>query len=498
MKSMKKSAGLLLALVMVVAMAAAAFAAKITIDDTKTEHSTYVAYKLLNATNATDESGGATSNFIYTLNEKYKDVLQNVTGKTTEQEIIDYISGLSGDEVQDFADSVYSKVKNKEVDVTANVNIFANVEQGYYLIVEASSLDDHPDTISMVMLDTAGQSDITVHTKEDAPTVEQKVQDIDDATGETSGWQDSADYDIGDEVPFKITGTVSEKYARYKQYYYRFASAATHLIINMGTVKVDVDGVEVTSECNITSASTNEGTVLDVTIDDLKKLSGVTVTKDSKIVVTYTATLAEAAIIGGSGNTNKVRLDYSCDPYYQGNELKYNRTPEDTTAVFTFASIVNNVDGEKDPLKGAEFTLYKYGKVTDDASGAYDYVVCRNKFTADKTGTVFTAKGLDAGRYKIIETKVPAGYNKAADVEFTITATHEDEADEPKLRTLTVDNQQITVNKAAGTFTTDIENNSGTELPATGGIGTTIFYVVGSLLVLCAGVALIAKKRAGV
>ncbi len=492
MKHMKKLVGLLLTMVMVMAMSITTFATDITISDDDANGSTYVAYKLLNATNAVDEKEEATDKFAYTLNNKYEAVLKEVTKKEAEADIIEYISKLSDDDVQTFADSIYAKVKSMGVDVTATNKTFSNVNQGYYLIAETATAG-HPDTMSLVMLDTAGQDSIYVTTKEDSPKVEKKVRDKNDTTGVISGWQDSADYDIGDEIPYQITGTVSDKIANYKEYYYSFTDKMTHLTYKDNSVKVMIGESDVTSQFATNWKADTK--TLTVTCKDLKKLTGATVNANSKIVVTYTATLDADANIGAAGNPNTVKLTYSNNPYHEGDGTPTNDTPEDKNIVFTFEGIVNKVDGAHHPLKDAEFTLYKFDQEKNE------FVEYKNKLTVggegDKAGTVFTAKGLDDGKYKIVETKVPAGYNKAADVEFTITATHDETADEPTLLTLTVDNTNVTANKETGTVSTSVVNNSGTELPSTGGMGTTLFYIIGAILVIGAGVVLIARKRMG-
>ena len=108
-----------------------------------------------------------------------------------------------------------------------------SVDQGYYLITETkvgtTGKPAQTGSVSLVMLDTAGNKDISVKTKKDVPEVVKKVKDVNDSTGEKSGWQDSADADIGDEIEYQLTGTVSEKIGDYKGYYYEFVDTMTHL-----------------------------------------------------------------------------------------------------------------------------------------------------------------------------------------------------------------------------------------------------------------------------
>ena len=126
-----------------------------------------------------------------------------------------------------------------------------------------------------------------------------------------------------------------------------------------------------------------------------------------------------------------------------------------------------------------------------------------------KDVTTFTFTGLDAGQYKLVETTVPAGYNKADDVEFTIEATYDTESADPKLTSLVVKDKDGSVISATaenqeasfatvlleGKVSTKVVNKAGAELPSTGGIGTTIFYILGGLLAVGAVVLLVTKRR---
>lgn len=147
----------------------------------------------------------------------------------------------------------------------------------------------------------------------------------------------------------------------------------------------------------------------------------------------------------------------------------------------------------QEPLAGAGFTLYK-----KDAQGVYNVV----KEIAAGTVTTFEFKGIDDGDYKLEESTVPAGYNKLADIEFTVTSVKDDAG-----KTLTSINgvavtgkvnlgtQEADVDMAAGSLTTTVVNKSGSTLPSTGGMGTTILYVVGAALVVFAGVGLVLRRR---
>lgn len=481
MQNMKKLFALLLALVMTMSMATSAFAASITIEDGTITGATYQAYKLLNATD------GGDGKFAYTVNTKYEAVLQEVTGKTSDADIVAYIDKV--EDINAFANSVYAAITaaGLEKDYETTTNKFSEVEQGYYLIVETAlgtTETGATDTYSLLMLDTAGEEAVTVKTKEDLPTVEKKVEEKNDTTGESS-WGDSADYDVGDEIDYKITGTVSDKYDSYKSYYYSFEDTMVEgLTLKTDSIKVTINGVDVTSQFDIDA--TEHGFTATA---NLKELTGVTISGNTEIIVTYTAVLNENAVSGTTGNKNEVILKYENDPKHEGDgepetpdePEEPGKTPKDENVVFTYDVIVDKVDNKGNALSGAGFTLYK------EVNGKWVQV------GEEITGkTTFEFNKLDEGKYKLVETTVPAGYNKAADVEFEIVSTLEG----TKLTALTVTPAgSFTVTLESGKIETDIVNNAGTELPETGGVGTTIFYTLGGILVLAAIVLLVTKKR---
>lgn len=493
MKKMKRLVALALSVVMVLAMSATAFAATITITGGEKD-SEYAAYKLLDLTTS------GTENYAYTLNSKYAEILKEVTQKDKEEDVISYISGLGDDAIRTFADTVYKKIVagKIEADATTNNDSFANVEQGYYLIAE-TKVGTTSGSTSLVMLSTAAKEDISVTTKEDVPTVEKKVKDTNDSTGETSEWQDSADADVGDEIDYQLTGTVSKKIDSYKEYYYQFVDTMENLTYVDASVNVTVDGVDCTGQ--FTTEWNKDSKTLTVTCSDLKALKGVTVNKDTKVIVTYKAKLDESAKVGSEGNPNTVYLKYSNNPYDEGTGTpSTGETPKDKNIVFTYKTIVNKVDDKGNALTGATFTLEKF---VADENGNDTYKGKTGSWVAQKQvettpGTTFTFSGLDDGYYRLKETKAPDGYNKIEDIYFEISATHDITADDPELTELvgTSEKAKFSGDKKEGSLSTNVVNKSGSQLPSTGGIGTTIFYVIGGILMVGAAVLLITKRRA--
>ncbi len=497
----------LLAIMLVVSLSVSVFATDITISG-GVSGSEYAAYKLLNATD------GGEGKFAYTLNEVYADILKAVTGKDNQADIVAYINGLDSEGIRTFADAAYAAIladSSISADYTTDNDVFAGVEQGYYLIAE-TKLGDTADTFSLVMLDTAGEDDITVNTKEDKPSVEKKVEEINDSTGDSS-WGDSADYDIGDVINFAITGTVSGKYVDYQSYYYSFLDTMQKGLTYNEDAKVYVvngnSKVDVTEQFTITS-TTNEETNLAngfVAKANLKELTGVTVNASTTVVVEYTATLNENAALGSTGNKNEVYLEYENNPTHKADGIpgtddkpeEPSKTPIDVNIIFTFESVVSKVDKDANPLEGAGFTLYKWSAADND------WIVCKEEIKGDGV-TEFNFVGLDVGKYKLAESTVPGGYNKCEDIVFEIVAEYDESTDPHTLTALSVKNADgeivsegneasFSVDVAAGKVATDVINISGDELPETGGIGTTIFYIVGGLLAVGALVLLIAKKR---
>lgn len=478
---------LLAAFALVLAMAVPAFAASITINGTG---KTYKAYKLLNAT----VSGtGEDKKISYTVNVKYADVLKAATSATDEKGIIKAIEGKTeATAIRSFANDIYEKIKAGKIaeDYTSTGKIFSNVDKGYYLIVE-TELDGNADTYSLVMLNTADQDNVTVTSKEDSPTFEKKIKEKNDSTGVESGWQDGADYDINDVVPFKLQGTVPQNYGAYNTYKYVFHDKmSSGLTFDASSVVVKVGGTAITSGYSVVTESLEDDCTFEVRFENLKDISAVTA--GCTITVEYNATLNDKAVIGSAGNPNEAELEYSNNPYGDGT----GKTPWDKVIAFTYQLVAKKVDKDGSSVEGAGFTLYKWSNEEDK------YVAVSGEITGV---TTFNFKGIDAGQYKLVESTVPDGYTKAEDLVFTVVATYDTENNDPKFGTLTIKDEDkvisdgkdkvFTVNLVAGSFTTDVVNLTGTTLPSTGGMGTTVFYVVGGGLMAVAVVLLVTKKR---
>lgn len=377
---------------------------------------------------------------------------------------------------------------------------------GYYLVKDRdNSQSGASDAYTKYILLTTGES---IAVKSDVPTVVKHVKDINDSTDTSlSDWKDSADHDVNDTVNYQITGTLPSKYDDYTTYKYIFTDTMSKGLTYNKDAKVYAVGTDDTRKEITTSFTAAESTraedntkyskanVLTLTCGDLKAIkdsSGNAIVKTGcTIVVEYTCTLNNQCVIGSEGNPNKVDLTFSNNPN-AGGEGSTGKTPEDENIVFTYRVDVNKVDQNNEPLEGAKFKLYKYDADTKD----YTIDLGEKDGTKDKNGNVtYSWLRLDDGKYKLVETTVPDGYNGVKDQEFTITATHND-GNTPSFDALTYTKAGSSDITFDGTTAT-IQNRLGNTLPTTGGVGTTMFYVIGSILALGAFILLVAKKRAG-
>ena len=441
-----------------------------------------------------------------------------VASYTTEDEILDFAKIILAKNEQgqyvDMTGSNATATATKAEGATSATATFSNLPYGYYLIenTEVASGESYTKYIFAVVGETA----VVINNKTDVPSMTKKVQDTNDSVADsTTGWQDSADYDIGDAVPFQLTGTVASTYDNYKTYYFAFHDEEEKgLTFNQESVNVYVDtnknGTQDEGETSLTkgtdytvtytAATESAGDKFDITFSDLKKVNGVE--GGSKIVVEYTSTLNTSANIGSQGNVNKAKLEFSNNPNEEQSgpdKPGTGETPWDNVIVFTYQTVVNKVDQDKNALKGAKFTLSKVkvgtdGKATEEVVKTFEYSEKDNTDT-----TVFTFKGLDDGTYVLKETETPAGYNTCDPIEFTVTAEHDVEwttKDRTAVLTKLNDGDKTFVGTVStGTVTTSVVNKKGSVLPSTGGIGTTIFYVTGAILMLGAGVLLLSRRN---
>jgi len=430
----------------------------------------------------------------------------SATGVTDEQ-ILKYLSNQTSDDgevyhtMRQVADRLYRAIQTAGIEADAKNLTGTNnsIAQGYWMFADVSDLDEY-ESNSLIVVNTAGQDALTISPKTALPSVEKKVKDIEDSEDASitdNPWHDSADHDIGDIVPFKLTATLPSNAQYYQSYQMVFHDTLSDgLSFDNGSVKVfmydtkykaDVDtdlndGKDVTDKFSVTTSVTDDCT-FEVGCDNVFAIEGVT--KDTAFVVYYEATLNENAVIGAVGNPNEVYLEFSNNPYGEGT----GQTEEDKVIVFTYQLVVNKTDSHDHPLEGAGFTLSKKG-----LDGTY--VAIGNELTGQAM-TTFKWKGLDDGDYKLVETTVPEGYNKMSDIVFSISAEHDETSADPKLTSLD-GGVMGTGDVLTGVITKAIVNNTGTVLPETGAGGTMMLIGGGTMLVVVAAVFMVTRKKMSV
>lgn len=380
-------------------------------------------------------------------------------------------------------------------EVSANTALSAPA--GYYLLKDKDAVTGD-DAATLFIVQVNGP--VTVNRKADKPTFEKKVKDVNDSTGDKSDWQDSADYDVNDEVPFQLTATLPTNdtdFAAYKTYKLVFHDQqSAGLTFNEKSVVVKYGDKTLGADSYTVTENPEDKDTFDITIADAKAVkdaegSAITVAAGGKFTVEYTSTLNENAVIGSTGNPNEASLEFSNNPNV-GGEGETGKTPTDKVIVFTYQLDINKTFNGGTPAENdlPKFKLYKFDSATND------YTIDRGEVTITKTEDgKYTAsfKRVDDGKYKLVETKTPAGFNTAADTLFEITADHDVESDNPQLTVLKINT--TAGNTTTGTVTADVVNQKGSTLPSTGGMGTVLLYVAGIAVFVLAGATLVMALR---
>ncbi len=472
MKRAKKFASLLLALVMVFGLAITASAegetGSITINDAVVGQ-TYTIYQILDL-----ESYNASANaYAYKATEAWDNFInsEGIKGTYVNVDAQGYVTWVETADAAAFAKAAQKYAKDNSIgnqgSVTATKTTvsFTGLDLGYYLV----------DTTlgTLCSLDTTNPN-VVMEEKNDVPTNVKTVEE--DSTG---NYGEKNDADIGQTVNFKSTITAQAGAENYV-----FHDTMSAGLTYTGVTGITLNGTTVDASNYTVTAPAADGDTFDVTFtqafcDTLKA--------NDKIVISYTATLNEKAVIAGEGNPNTSKVSYG-----DSSNTKY--TPDSQTKTYTWDVDVfkYTMDGETEKaLAGATFTLSKNADGSNPialvSEGNNVYRVAKTgetgtvtEITTDATGK-FTIKGLDADTYYLTETAAPAGYNKLAGPVTIVIG----------------ENGVVngTTEARQGVDEVKVLNQSGTELPSTGGIGTTIFYVVGGILVVGAVVLLVTKKR---
>lgn len=479
---MKKLFAVLMALTLVLAMGTIAFAANtgtITINNA-VDGAKYDVYKMLSfaPSNTTGDKG------IYTIEAGWEAffaaapatdyfTVSTSAGQTT----VTLKDGVTEvDQTLAKAAIAYAEKNTIAATKTATASDekveFKDLALGYYAI------DTSLGTLCAL---TNTNSDFTATEKNEKPDIDKFVQEDSEIAQADEGWGKVNDADIDQKVNYKSTITVGVGATNYVMH----DTMEKGLTFNNDVVVKLADGTVVDPANYTVTVSPDDGHTFDVAFANTF-IEGLA--KGTQFTVYYSATLNENANIVTEGNDNTVKLSYGEDSTWE--------TAEHKTTTYTWKMDVfkYTMDGtSKVSLAGAKFQLLdkdgnaiKFTEVagTDVPTYRVDADGAVTEITTDKDGE-FVLVGLDEGTYKLHETVAPEGYNKlAADIDVNITSEYDEAA---LSATYKINNSDPA--------TIEVENKTGSLLPETGGIGTTIFYVAGALLMLVAFVVLVSKKR---
>ena len=469
-----------------------------------------------------------------TLKDDFKDFVINPAEVTEEHPLFtaaafaDVIEGYIGSDNTAQQEALIKVIKGlnltgQSITVTEGMDpVELQAGIGLYMIDDTTTISSTGNDVVNASILMAAPGSNYIRIKVDKPTQDKEVKENTKAE-----WNEVSDYNIGDYVPYRIKSKIPNA-AKFDNYTMTF----TDEMSNGLTFADEVEGVTDAHKLKVTVGETTlastdytltpseHGFTLELPVkteDDGQKY-----TEGSDIVIEFFGLLNKDAEIGTDGNTNKSKLTYSNDP----DSTSTTATPLDTVITFTYELDVEKIDGvTKEALPGAQFALKattgdhagKYAIVDDngilsgwaDEKPAADDTTNGALLIADAEGK-FKVVGLDDGEYSLTEVKAPAGYNPIPDVVVVIKGTTDNESDytdnlenvpASALTKLEVNVPENTENHweegntASGAVTVVVENNSGASLPETGGIGTTIFYIIGGILVIGAGVLLVSRRR---
>lgn len=501
MKHARKLTSLLLALVMVFALAVTAFAqdetvtggtGSITISNAA-KGETYTIYKLFDATVNADGSSIAYTGEIPESLKTYFTADTNGYISATEK----------AKDGENMSEGLKTALKAWTATATATATAesdgsalnFKGLAFGYYVVTTTQgdmliSVDSTMPDVTIVDKNSSAPSDLS---KTATATGTDKSFSIGDTVTYTVRFKTSNYYGAGTGAKKILSYTIEDTLPDFLT------------SVNVTSIIVDNDGDNATTkdQVDVTAQFADKKIVIDWYDEANSKFlhdNGATVT------ITYTAVVTEKAHIDGNGNTNKVTVTWTTE----GDEPPVPGKLEKEETIYTYAIALKKVDNKGKALPGAVFEFPFYVKSTADATdGAYIYAGTNpgedltNQITTPDSG-VIVVKGVKSGSYKITEFKAPDGYNKLTApvtveaVKTGETSTHTtvylDEDGKVVNEDTKVIEVKVDINTIAATAVV-VLNKAGTELPSTGGMGTTIFYVLGAVLVVGAGVLLVTKKR---
>lgn len=505
-----------------------AYAGNVTVS--KTSDADTLSYKAFKLFNATKNADGSVSDITW-ANDDVKDAVEKVIkakdatyAGTTAQAAADWIAAkVTGTDTTTIvaSDSIANEIARAVDDLTTSVAVPAGepteLASGYWLIVaNADATDGATDlTGTSPIFAVIGDDALTVTPKTSTPTVDKTIKsDATDTFGKV------ADSQIGQVVEYKLVGTVANNIATYDTYSYTFTDTLSTGLELTGTddVKVAIDGEDVTAKANISWA----GNVLTVSFDNLLAAKA-GITAASNVTVTYKAKLTAAAVIGGVGNDNTVKLTYSNNP---NTDSKGSSTPSTVRSYTYKLHLVKSDKATNEKLAGAKFTIQATGADDNASKNLYvqaDGTLGENphEFTTDANG-VIDIVGLDAGTYTVKETQAPdtgsddTSYKPLADFTFTITPGYGTATDAQALASLelavannanviagldTTDDNTLNVdaNSAVvlgdGQVNVTVANEKTIKMPLTGQQGIALAVGAGLVIVIASVVSLNKRRR---
>lgn len=588
MKLLKKSISVMLTALMTLAMTIPAFGAAET-TPAGVKHK-YEVYQIFTGDFSGDDTNPVLSNVKWGSNAKLpagvdigddvsKNTLDTLTGERfaaqsenkQAAELATY-ANFNSEPVQ-FGDKSYIEVEGAG-DITVNVSA-----PGYYLVRDVPGSQEGDNANYALYMVRVVNNELTIKAKVGVPEVDKNIK----VNGEDKKDSNGA---IGDKVNYEFIGTMPDNIDLYNTYFYKFTDTLSKGLDYNNDIRVVIrngnDDVDVTSYFYKQVSAYNEitGTTITVGMKDIKVLTFsdetyqpiATIAKDTKVVVTYSATIRDNAVIGDKGNPNKVDLEYSNNPNESGTgttpppetpdeptpDHPTGKTPESQVVTYTTELAIHKTMEGSDLPTGVEFTLkginlnkvnvetgeqfieaedgtyykladgtYTEQKPVEDSEtqkGNSEYYANDGKLykkvgtsntvtvpVADKQVTAavgedgyLTFAGLSEGEYTLEETKTPDGYNTINPIKivityqngkFTVKWTQTDENNNVQSGNGLTGDKNVIADDQDNTFSTEILNKKGSLLPSTGGIGTTIFYIVGGILVVGAAILLVTKKR---
>lgn len=492
------------------AMAADAY----TVSVDQSDSHTYDAYQVFTGTLAKD--GSTLSDLKWGANSKRAEGVN--VGDSVDETTVKTLTGVASKSNKEIQDEV-----NKYVDFTGTAaakgiatDAPKQLAAGYYVFKDVTAVANG-DALSLHLTKVVGPT--TLKAKKDVPEVEKKVKENVKATSETAygtQYNDTADYNIGDEVPFHLIGSVPDM-SNYDTYKYIFhdtldaafdapAKTAVKVYLSSDKVKDDTDS-DITGQAAVGVANSD----ITVTFSNLKTVEDIA--NGKYIIVEYSAKLNSKAVIGGAGNRNSVYLEYFNNPNQSGTGDNDNtgRTPEDKVVVFTYELDTTKIDknDSSKKLKDAKFKLYRgsgeekqYAQVTDDKVSGWTTEANATELSSGVQG-LFKVTGLDDGTYYLEETVAPDGYNKLTEpITVVISANTTNGQNWTNCDMTPLTKIDVTANGTRGTGDAEtgvasitVANAKGSSLPSTGGMGTVLLYVAGIAVFVLAGATLVMALR---